>query len=124
MSSVRPGGRGAGFPHGGHHLVHRRRATLLPGDFPAIYQDRQLAFTAVHQLDLEPGFVPQGCRHTGGVLAKPGSDWALPNDYLLHDIPSFHLVGHGGKSAPGKIRCRSRAILAPQPEAGFQYIFP
>jgi hypothetical protein len=39
---------------------------------------------AVDQLNLDTRLLPQLGRHTGGVLARAGSNRTLPNRYMLH----------------------------------------
>src|SRR5262249_10254673 len=80
--SVGRSGAGPGrlplLPHGGEHLVGAGEGvSTLPGDLPAVDQERQLALASGDGLDLDPGLLQERRRQTGGVFAERVSDRAV-----------------------------------------------
>src|SRR5262245_19866747 len=87
---------------GQHFLLSRHLGTLCLDGRATVHEGGQFTLVAIHQLDLQTRLPTQGRRHTGGEFAVAGSNRALANGYLGHDIlPSDWAVG---------VRiCRSRA---------------
>jgi hypothetical protein len=79
-----------------------------------LHQDREFAPVPVHQRHFDSRFLLQGGRQTGGMLADTSSDRALPDDDVLHGIPSFCLKPLGGESPQAtrvQLACRSPASV-------------
>jgi hypothetical protein len=71
--------------------------------------NRELTSVAVDQLDLDPGFLPQQLRHTGGGPADRTSDGALPDNNLLHRTHSFPIRPSSKFLTIIEFWCKSRA---------------
>jgi hypothetical protein len=88
------------LPNRLHDLFHRglKEKESFFGHGPAVHLDREFPALAVDHFDFHSRFLPQGIRHTGGVLARAVSDRALANGDLFHGSWSFDwdLASSGG----------------------------
>jgi hypothetical protein len=98
LSSFRLGRCRVGLPHGRHNLLDGRfEKNALLGNLPTVYQDCEFAPASVHQRYFDSRLLLQGSRQTGGVLTDAASDWALPDDYVLHGMHSFYVKPTDGE---------------------------
>jgi hypothetical protein len=88
--------------HRSYHVLDRREVRAFPGDWLTVHQDGEFALVTIDELHLDCRFPRQRIRHTGGMLARPSSDGALPNGHLLH----------GSLSLFGRYKIAARDTLA------------